>query len=545
MYGLTIICFMLFQTSLSQELEVGDSLIKKGIFYLEVGDHEKSLKILDEALLLASENGWTKVEFLALNNIGVNYYSLLNYGDALDFYSRAYKIALAQLDFNYEMIVLNNIALLYLSDGEYTKAAEYEERAFKIASDRKNKKKVALYGTNLGLIYNKLGKLKQAQKLFDSIENIAIDDTTIKMVAKIGLAEIYFLEGNFISSIDYLKMLLKTIGVGEDFKAKKNSIYILLSKNYFNLQKYPYAIQYAELAVATATDLDSKIEAYELLSILHTKQRDFEKALSYKDSLLYFNDTLHIIKKEKHFENNKIVFELNKTRQDAAHNLIELQKQQRINILILGGGVLLVLILLWGFKNSHLKNKHKRLQAIKEKEMAELELKSQEAEKLLLKQHLSEKDKKLNREQTLLHNEIAMKNRKLSSKALYACEQNEIIKTVIKELQDAEDTRDLKIIKNVRKRLVNLVSPDAGWDDFVKHFESVNQGYLEKLKTRHPSLNTNDLRFISYLYMNISQKEIATILSISPDACRKRKERISKKLELRDGTELYDYLYKI
>jgi DNA-binding NarL/FixJ family response regulator len=45
--------------------------------------------------------------------------------------------------------------------------------------------------------------------------------------------------------------------------------------------------------------------------------------------------------------------------------------------------------------------------------------------------------------------------------------------------------------------------------------------------------------------MNLSTKEIASMLNITLEACRKRKERIAAKLELHDSMPLYDYLSTI
>jgi len=55
----------------------------------------------------------------------------------------------------------------------------------------------------------------------------------------------------------------------------------------------------------------------------------------------------------------------------------------------------------------------------------------------------------------------------------------------------------------------------------------------------------NDIRFLSYLYMNLSIKEISSLLNITPDACRKRKERIAKKMGLQETAELFPYLSHI
>ncbi len=206
---------------------------------------------------------------------------------------------------------------------------------------------------------------------------------------------------------------------------------------------------------------------------------------------------------------------------------------------------LVFFVSVWGFRNSFLKNKHKKEAAEQESEIALLELKKRESEKLIREKEILDKDAKQKLEQAELKLEIEIKNRKLSAKALYQAERNEILKNIIDIISTQQEFHDNKIVKKELKKLKELVKNDGSWDDFAKHFEAVNQGYLEKLKSDHPSLNSNDLRFLSYLYMNLSQKEISTILSISPDACRKRKERISKKVGLTDGAELHDYLYSL
>jgi DNA-binding NarL/FixJ family response regulator len=42
--------------------------------------------------------------------------------------------------------------------------------------------------------------------------------------------------------------------------------------------------------------------------------------------------------------------------------------------------------------------------------------------------------------------------------------------------------------------------------------------------------------------MNLNTKEIASLLNITPEGCRKRKERITKKMQLAENTSLFEYL---
>ncbi|RZK09629.1 MAG: hypothetical protein EOO46_13290, partial [Flavobacterium sp.] len=110
------------------------------------------------------------------------------------------------------------------------------------------------------------------------------------------------------------------------------------------------------------------------------------------------------------------------------------------------------------------------------------------------------------------------------------------------ELPDVSQNIKLKThIKTLKEHL----KTDSEWDNFIVHFEEVNQGLLSTLKEKHPNLSSNDIRFICYVYMNLSLKEIGTIFNITQEACRKRKERIFRKMQIDKDISFYDYLSRL
>ena len=541
----TIVFFFFYQgISTAQSIKTCDSLIRAGVVQLGENDHIASLENLNRAFVMATENRWYDQAFLALNNIGANYYTLLNYGEALHYYLEAYQIAISHLDGEREMIVLNNIAILYLSDHEYKKAAEYEERAFNIARKADNPKRMALYGVNLGLIHNKMGDLQKAAHFFSEVKKIDVPDLNINLINEIGQTENAYLSKNYGQALTLANSLLPRVQENTNH-TELSHLYLLLSQIYLQQNALDEALQFCNKSIKASPDLETKINGYQQLAAIYTGQEKFENAVSVKDTLLRYSDSLNRVKNGKYFESNKLTFEIKKYQQDAAQSNLELRQERKFHYTLLGGIGVVLLVSVWGFRNSFLKNKHKKEAAEQESEIALLELKRRENEKLIMEKQMLEKEAQQKLEKAELKHEIEIKNRKLSAKAIYFAERNEILKNIINVINTQEELRDNTIVKKELKKLKELVKNDGSWDDFAKHFEAVNQGYLEKLKSDHPSLNSNDLRFLSYLYMNLSQKEISTILSISPDACRKRKERISKKIGLTDGSELYDYLYSI
>jgi tetratricopeptide (TPR) repeat protein len=110
-----------------------DSLIRGGIDAMWKKDYAHSIELLTEARTMAVKNHWPKQEFLAINNLGANYYAMLDYGEALNHYLESYTLAVKKLKPVNEMVVLNNIAILYSKEKNHEKAHEYFTKAYEIA----------------------------------------------------------------------------------------------------------------------------------------------------------------------------------------------------------------------------------------------------------------------------------------------------------------------------------------------------------------------------------------------------------------------------
>ena len=69
-------------------------------------------------------------------------------------------------------------------------------------------------------------------------------------------------------------------------------------------------------------------------------------------------------------------------------------------------------------------------------------------------------------------------------------------------------------------------------DRLSVELQSSNLKHQEKLKIRYPNLTGYDLRLCTYLKANLSTKEIATMLNITPDSVKKAKHRLRSKLKM-------------
>ncbi|TAG87716.1 MAG: hypothetical protein EAZ20_10045, partial [Bacteroidetes bacterium] len=137
-----------------------------------------------------------------------------------------------------------------------------------------------------------------------------------------------------------------------------------------------------------------------------------------------------------------------------------------------------------------------------------------------------------------LQAKLEANQRELSSNTLYLYQKNEMLlglKKQIERLSQQSDTQHTEAIREIKVTIQNNFQLEADWDRFKLHFEQVHPTFFQDLLTQCPELTPYDLRLSAYLHLNMSTKEIATLLSIAPESVRKAKMRLNKKLKREDN----------
>ncbi|WP_379967427.1 tetratricopeptide repeat protein [Epilithonimonas sp. UC225_85] len=515
-------------------------MIIEGVEAMNKKDFAKSLQILTKTRKIAHDNKWYREEFLATNNIGANYYMRLDYGEALNNYLDAYKIAVVHLDEKSEMTVLNNIAILYSRDKKQDKAKEYFSKAYELAGKVNNNVSKGLYAINLAIVSNEKKDYTTAKKYIDEALKLT-ENSPYALLAKATLVETLvnlkrFDEAEKISA----ELLPKLTDV--EYSEHKTSILYNLSTIFEQKNDLPKAFYYLGLAEKSNLSYDFKENIFEKFSQLYKKANNIDRAVSYKDSVMIIKDSVNKIKNGQLFENSKIKFELQNSQKDLAESQEKLTTERSFFIKGILLAIFLIIIIFWALRNSIVKNKQQKIIEQSNAEITKLELEKEKKNKEILENQLKEKEVLALLEEEKYKNEIEAKNRKLTTKALQLSTKIELIDDLITSLSRETDDFEKPDISNTIKQLKILQRQSREEESFFVHFEDVNQGFISKLKMLHADLNSNDIRFLSYVYMNLSMKEISSLLNITTEACRKRKERIIKKMEQDDNVDLYNYL---
>jgi DNA-binding CsgD family transcriptional regulator len=94
----------------------------------------------------------------------------------------------------------------------------------------------------------------------------------------------------------------------------------------------------------------------------------------------------------------------------------------------------------------------------------------------------------------------------------------------------------------LQKIIAKGMNHDKEWNDFNSSFESLNKNFYARLKQAYPEISPNDLKLCALIKMNLSIKEMAGILNISPDSVKTARYRLRKKLQLNTEENLTDFI---
>jgi tetratricopeptide (TPR) repeat protein len=518
--------FLLWGTiAYSQTKEQCDSLIKKGSIELFRKDYVKSLELFTQARAIAENKHWDRQLYNAVFNIGNNYYALLDFGEALNYYLESYTIAVKKLQPKDEIAALNNIANLYTKEKMYDKAMEYYSKAYVTANEKNIDSRKGLPLMNIGYLYSKMNEPEKGRPyLIQSMQYLEDDHL---LGAKIALIENDMLLGKIKKSREDALALYKSA------TDKSIDIYLwqIISKGYIKKGNYAMAEKYALEVLSKNIEPDLKRDVFELLALIYSKSKKYEKAVATKDSIININKRINELKNGRVFENNRVRFEIQNYRNDIKDKEDKIHTERIVFISSLGILLAFIIIVLLFFRQ-------KNIIAERNKNAAALNLEKEKNHSLILEKQIT--DALL--EQERLKNEIENRNRKLSAKALYLSDRNEMIEEIVTYLSKKPKYSSDKTLSEYVRSLKNNLRTDNEWNNFITHFEEVNHGFLTRLKELHPTLTANDIRFIAYIYMNLTIKEMASILNITIVACKKRKERLAAKMDITKDLDLFDYI---
>lgn len=162
---------------------------------------------------------------------------------------------------------------------------------------------------------------------------------------------------------------------------------------------------------------------------------------------------------------------------------------------------------------------------------------AQQQKELELKNLANQKDLiQLRNEQ--LNKDIEHRNNELAISTMAMIKKNETLNEIKAELEKVKDATQVKSAKRLVEK--NL-SSKQDWITFEEAFNNADKDFFKRVKDKHPNLTTGDLRLCVYLRLNLSSKEIAPLLNISPRSVEIKRYRLRKKIDMTAEMDLNEY----
>lgn len=159
----------------------------------------------------------------------------------------------------------------------------------------------------------------------------------------------------------------------------------------------------------------------------------------------------------------------------------------------------------------------------------------------LLYEHEKEMSKMENR---LLQEQIKSQADELEHVTKSMLYKNKLMQKIDTEM--IKLTQSKTILQSDLKELKNIVelnkNPIEEWQLFEKNFNKTHDNYLVKLSCQFSGLTPSDLKLAAYIRMNISSKEIAGLMNISPKSIEMARYRLRKKIGLTRDQSLAEFL---
>jgi len=205
----------------------------------------------------------------------------------------------------------------------------------------------------------------------------------------------------------------------------------------------------------------------------------------------------------------------------ASHNESlkkKVQTEQRLMMMYIIASVAIIIIILMFLRGYWLRNR------LQKQELTSVEIKRNHLEQQhTLEQELSHYQKQV----------IDEKQREATSMALQMANYYDSLNSVLEKLNDNTFSK----LGDVKKELQHLIRQKDYWKEFEVRFKNANPDFENKLTTAYPILTKNDIQFCSLLKLNLSYKEIASLLQISYESAVTKRYRIKKKLGIVDDAD--------
>ena len=460
-------------------------------------------------------------------------------------------------DFKFIGSTYHTLTNVYTRQAMFNLALKSELKALRLYKLVGDEQYPATALNSLGDVENKLGNHQKALEYLLEANDIFVKhgNAAFELYTIINIGNAYYGLKDYQNALAYNKKGVELAKKNEQ-KGWEAVLWSNAGNAYENMNKIEKAIESQKKSIALYKELGNHIGTlYPNVNIgnLYRKTGDFEKSKYYLDLVLKEAEPNNLIREAslaydfrsrlfKDMNRYDLALEDFKMFAKLKDSMFNKTKSQQIEEL----------------RTIHETEQKEQQIALQQKEITVLEQQAEIStlQKILLAGLLiisffafygvRQKLKRNKLEKEKVYAELAFKKKELTTHALHLAKKNEVLEGLKQKAQELK-TQDGST--NGYQQLIRTINfdlqDDNNWENFSRYFEEVHKDFNSTVKSKYPEVTSNELRLMALLKMNLSSKEIASILNISPEGIKKARYRLRKKLNIQTEDSLKDLVFSL
>ncbi len=487
-----------------------ECLIRLFRLQIKAENFNEALETGNQALELANKIGIKESLAEVHSLLGKNYYHLAVFHKAFENLDIALKLFKELDDTTNVQDVMNMQGNIYFSFNDYDMAYSYYRENLELSKVREDNIAIAKALTNIGIVYS--GWSYEEGLPEDSItylRNEAIEcinnallfsnKTEEKILTSeilFNLADVYRNSGDLANALSVIhEAMVLSEGLSDRVTIWASISYSNILIDLDSINKAQEILENTLKLADESSLLETMIKIHSKLSWIYREKGDYENAFYHLNQYSELSSSIFNIDHKKQIDAIKVASDMEAEEKEAEIEQQQLYYQSTIIIFLLISVIIIV---------------------------------------FLFYSRLRHRTANTDLENKLLNERLETRNRELTTRIMALIQRNEVEREIVQKLNTLKQKLKVENQKEIQDiiRSLSFKQNDQLWKEFEIRFESVHHDFFSKLSRMYPELTTNEKRLCSFLYLDMSSKDISAITGQSIRALNVARTRLRKRFDL-------------
>lgn len=191
----------------------------------------------------------------------------------------------------------------------------------------------------------------------------------------------------------------------------------------------------------------------------------------------------------------------------------------------------------------------RRIEHVKRKTIAEEEEKRKVLQLEIERIKLEREKEEIIKDKEILEEDVIFKSKELANYTMLLVKKRELLSELSDDLKNLKEAvsndRARQTVRELQRKINQNLQSEEHLKVFEANFERVHSEFFSQLRSSFPDLTQKELQLCAFVKMNLTNKEIASILNLSVRGIETARYRLRKRLGISHEEDMADFLEKL